>query len=314
MKINKLAYAFCAVLTLGLVSCSNDNEWDEDANTSSATTVEFADAELSIKENKGIAKIPVVCTGEQNGRVSITVKCEPIAATAETESAIEDTHYIVTSKTINIGSDSQEAFVEINTIDDTEINANRMFKVTITEVNGAKLGTTSTCVVTLKDNDSAFYEKLQGKWTMRVLDYWPEDPDNPYVEWDVKIVGYDEGEPGYNEVLYIIGINGVNYAEAELDYYYDMDTNIGYVEIPYGSFCAEQLNFGGSYGYCDIYIYGVNGGKVLQTGGLKGNWNSEFNKITFPDTTTRLHGFLRKADGTQTTASWFGFSDISLER
>lgn len=310
MKINKLAYALCAVLTLGLASCSNENEWDEDANTSSATTVEFADAQLTIKENKGIAKIPVVCTGEQNGRVSITVKCEPIAASADNESAIEDTHYIVTSKTINIGSETQEAFVEINTVDDADINTNRMFKITITEVNGAKLGTNASCVVTLKDNDSAFYEKLQGKWKMTVYDYF----DEVDVEWDVNIVGYDEGEEGYNKVLYIIGINGVNYAEAQLNYYYDMTTKTGYVEIPFGSFCAENLNFGGTYGVCSIYIYGVNGNQIVQSGGLKGNWNSEFNKITFPDTTTRLHGLLRKADGTQTGASWFGFSDVRLER
>ena len=172
------------------------------------------------------------------------------------------------------------------------------------------LGTNASCVVTLKDNDSAFYEKLQGKWKMTVYDYF----DEVDVEWDVNIVGYDEGEEGYNKVLYIIGINGVNYAEAQLNYYYDLTTKTGYVEIPFGSFCAENLNFGGAYGVCSIYIYGVNGNQIVQSGGLKGNWNSEFNKITFPDTTTRLHGLLRKADGTQTGASWFGFSDVRLER
>ena len=310
MKINKLAYVLCATLAFGFASCSNEKEWEEDANTSSATTVEFADAQLSIKENKGIAKIPVVCTGEQNGRVSITVKCEPVAASADNESAIEDTHYIVTSKTINIGSESQEAFVEINTVDDTEINVNRVFKITITEVNGAKIGTNASCVVTLKDNDSAFYEKLQGKWTMTVYDYY----DKVDVNWDVNIVGYDEGEPGYNEVLYIIGINGVSYGEAELDYHYDLDTKTGYVEIPFGSFCAENLNFGGAYGICSIYIYGVSGGYIVDEGGLQGTWSDDFNSIIFPDEDTRLHGLLRTADGTQTQASWFGFSKVRLTR
>lgn len=310
MKFNKLAYVVCAALAFGLASCSNENEWDEDANTSSATAVEFADAELTIKENKGVAKIPVVCTGEQNGRVSITVKCEPVAASVDNESAVEDTHYIVTSKTINIGSESQEAFVEIKAIDDDEINLNRLFKVTITEVNGAKIGTNSSCVVTLKDNDSDPYDRLQGKWTMTSFDIF----DKVYVDWDVDIVGYNEGEDGYRKILYIFGINGYSWAQAQLNFSYDEDTEEGSLKLPFGSLCATEVNFGPSLGLCDVYIYGVSGGYIVQEGGLMGYWSEDFKSITFPDKDTHIRGLLRLANGEQTQYTWFGNQELSLTR
>lgn len=309
MKLNKLTYVLSLALAVGAASCSNDNEWDEVANSSAATQVGFDVASVSVKENKGVVQIPIVCTGEQNGRVSIEVKVEAADLVEDSEAAVEGTHFIVTSKSINIGSETQQSFVEIKTIDNNEINLPRMFNLTITEAKGAAIAT-KTCVVTLKDNDALFYDKLQGEWKMTVYDYYDEED----VEWNVNIVGYDEGEEGYEKVLYIIGINGVNYAEAQLNYYYDMTTKTGYVEIPFGSFCAENLNFGGTYGVCSIYIYGVSGGYIVQDGGLVGNWSDDFNAITFPDKDTRLHGLLRKADGTQTTASWFGFSDVRLER
>ncbi len=297
----------CFGLTLGAASCSTDKAWEEEANSAAGTTVEFASAELSVKENKGIVHIPVVCSEDINGRVNITVTVEGIAS-GDSEKAVEDKHFIVTSKSVNIGSADKEAFVEFTTVDDADINNARMFKVTIATANGAKVGTNSTCVVTIKDNDSAFYEKLQGKWKMNYFDIF----DGVNGSWDVNIVGYEEGEAGYDKTLYIIGVNGVNYAQAQLDYYYDKTTKKGYVEIPMGSFCAEGLNFGGAIGVCDIYLGSVEGGYIKLDGGLKGEWNDTFTTITFEEG-MQVRGFLFSG-GKPNGYSWFGFMDPVLTK
>jgi hypothetical protein len=306
MKLNKLAYMLCFGLTLGAASCSTDKAWEEEANSAAGTIVEFESAELSVKENKGIVHIPVVCSDDINGRVNVTVTVESIAQ-GDAEKAVEEKHFIVTSKSVNIGSTDKAAFVEFSTVDDGEINNARMFKVTIATANGAKIGAKSSCVVTIKDNDSAFYEKLQGKWKMKYFDIY----DGVNGSWDVNIVGYEEGEAGYDQVLYIIGVNGVNYAQAQLNYHFDKTTKKGYVEIPFGSFCAEGLNFG-AIGVCDIYLGTVDGNYIVMDGALKGEWSEDFKTITFEEG-VQVRGFL-VSGGKPNGYAWFGFQDPVLTR
>lgn len=277
MKLNKLTYVLSLALAVGAASCSNDNEWDEVANSSAVTQVGFDVASVSVKENRGVVQIPIVCTGEQNGRVSIEVKVEAADLVEDSEAAVEGTHFIVTSKSINIGSETQQSFVEIKTIDNEEINFPRMFNLTITEAKGAAINASKTCVVTLKDNDALFYDKLQGDFV------WKHE--NPFTgkseQFDVKIVGFDETDKEYEKVLYVMGFWGYSFVEAQLNYYFDPVTKDGYLELPFGSVACTEAGSDDAGNVFDLVWAGYSGGNPVIKGGLKATWSDDLNTITF---------------------------------
>ena len=305
MKMNKLAYMLCLALAVGSASCSTDKEWERDMNSAAGTTVEFSAAEFSVKENKGVVQLPIVCSDDQNGRVTVTLSVEPVTAD-EAMAAEEGVNYIVTSKSVNIDADDKEAYFEFKTVDDSEINNPRMFKVTITSAKGATVGAQNSCIVTLRDNDAAFYEKLMGNWSMKSL-----NSSGAEQSWDVQITGFDEGEDGYEQTLYINGVNGRASAQAELEYHFDMVTKTGYLTLPYGSFCCGNLNFTG-FGVCDIYLGGVNGGYIDFDGNTTANWSDDFNTITF-EKNVRVYGFLVQ-NGQPNGYNWFSFANAVLTR
>lgn len=278
MKLNKLAYVLCMALAVSAASCSNDKEWEEDANTSANTQVQFDVTSVSVKENRGIVQIPIVCSGDQNGRISLVIKVEAADLVEDSEQAVEDTHFFMTSKNINVGSETQQTFLEFSTIDDDEINFPRMFKVTIVEAKGASIGANKSCVVTLKDNDALFYDKLQGDFVLNYVSPFTGEEES----FDVKIVGFDEEDPNYEKVLYVIGFWGYSFLEAQLDYHFDPVTKEGYVELPFNSVCGVGAGGDdGAGGTWDLVWAGFNGGSPVTTGGLRGEWSSDLNTITF---------------------------------
>ena len=176
MKINKI-FALLLAATLFAACSDDDNDW----NNGNAT-VSMGQTEISVKENKGIFNVPIEVEGTQNGPIRITVE---VAETGENP-AMDNIHYYVTSKTILIPADATSGNIEIATVDDDDINETRTFTVTITKVEGGSIGTNAVTTVSLRDNDSAFYEKLQGKWKM--------EGASPYTgnfSWDVNVIGYD---------------------------------------------------------------------------------------------------------------------------
>lgn len=311
MKINKLAYLLCLGLAGTLVSCSDtDKEWEEDQNTTSSAVVEFESATVSFKENKGLVDVPLVVTGDQNGRVTVEIAVESVAATEENESATEDVDFLVTSKKINIGSEDKTADVEIDLVDDDVINLQRAFKLTITSANGASIGTNSSCIVYIRDNDSAFYEKLMGTWTMNSV-----SRTGATQTWTVTISGADEGEEGYEETLYVSGIMGYSWAEMELEYAYDMATGTGTLTVPNGSLCALEVGF--TSGDYDVYYYLTDGNGRYTTAktGLVGNWSQEdFNYVDFTQNAyPGLMGLLFDSSGSA-IGYWFNILNMTLTR
>lgn len=270
MKSNKI-YAFLLAAAV-LAGCSKEDiSWN-----SSDATVGMGQAELVVKENKGMVNVPLVVDGELNGPVEVTVE---VAEVGENP-AMEDVHYIVTSKSYVIAEDATEGKIEFKTIDDPDINEARTFVITIKKVNGAKVSEAASTTVTLKDNDSQFYEKLQGKWK------W--SANNGGQSWNVTILGAEEGEDGYNEVLYITGINGSSATSMTMFYNYDVATKTGYVYIPFG-YGFGQLNFSGI-GICDVVTITAVDGYVSLEGGLIGTWNEDFTEITFEENKTMYGG------------------------
>lgn len=288
MKLYKLS-AF-VLATAIFASCSEEElSWN-----SSAATVSMEQAELVYKENKGMVNVPIVVDGELNGPVEVTVE---VAEVGENP-AMEDVHYIVTSKTVLIPADATSGKIEFKTVDDADINEARTFVINIKSVNGATVGEAASTTVTLKDNDSQFYEKLQGRWKMT----------SSAGTWNINIIGAEEGEEGYNEVFQVTGIMGYDWTSMTMFYSYDVATKTGYVYIPFGYIFAQGVNFGLG-GTQDVATGTVVDGYINFDGGILGTWNEDFTEITFED--KLLYGFLLD-NGAPNGYTWFNCSGIKM--
>lgn len=248
MKFSK--YIAIAISGLALVGCSDK----DNVNTASGVTVEMAKASIEVKENTGLFHIPVVVTGEPNAPVKVEVKVETVgvnpAVPFENQNGTWAGNYIVTSKTINIPADEKTASIEINTVDDKDENDDRTFQITIVAADGAQIGTTSTCVVTIKDNDKVPYEKVQGSWTLSFIDVNGNPANTP-----VSIEGYEESDKNYGNLLSLCGI-ALEYADQDMtyldmDFYYNEATGESYVEFQLPEPIATYQNA--------YYIWVLNG-------------------------------------------------------
>lgn len=255
-----------ALATTSMVACSDD---DANWNSASDVTVSMAQTEISVKENKGIFNVPVSVEGEANGPIQVTVE---VAEVGENP-AMDDVHYLVTSKTIVIPADATTGNIEISTVDNGEINEARQFDITIVSVEGAQVGANITTTVNLKDNDAAFYEKLQGAWKMNFTSRYDGE-----ASWSVNVVGYDEGEEGYDKTLFINGVLGYSFCALEMSYFFDTASKSGYVEIPLGTYVADYDDANGIYA-CTV----TDDGYLALEGSIKGQWNEDFTEITFEE-------------------------------
>lgn len=255
-----------ALATTSMVACSDD---DANWNSASDVTVSMAQTEISVKENEGIFNVPVSVEGEANGPIQVTVE---VAEVGENP-AMDDVHYLVTSKTIVIPADATTGNIEISTVDNGEINEARQFDITIVSVEGAQVGANITTTVNLKDNDAAFYEKLQGAWKMNFTSRYDDE-----ASWSVNVVGYDEGEEGYDKTLFINGVLGYSFCALEMSYFFDTASKSGYVEIPLGTYVADYDDANGIYA-CTV----TDDGYIALEGSIKGQWNEDFTEITFEE-------------------------------
>lgn len=256
-----------AVSVLG--SCSND---EVELNKNEAT-VSMQNSAMTISEAKGIFNVPISVSGERNGMVKVTVEVKEEG----TNPAKEDTHYLVTTKTINISSDQKTGNVEIIAVDDEDINDNRQFVVKIVNVQGASLvETSSSTVITLKDNDANFYEKFAGKWTMEFQSAYDEEP----VKWDVTIITADEGDEDYEHYMYVTGLMGYGWTVATMEYNFDKETKKGTLSFVPGTMFAEEVDFG-SIGVQNVYLYGMSEEGNPSESPLVGTWSDDFKTITF---------------------------------
>lgn len=150
-----------AVATVCMASACSDDDY----NTNSGTTVEFASTEMTVNENADIFNLPVTVSGARNGKVSFRIE---VAEVGENP-AKEDVNYMVTSKKISLDADTMTtntANVEVKAVDDRNMNADRTFAVTIVSADGATVGTNKTITVTLKDNDTSYFNIFSGEWKL----------------------------------------------------------------------------------------------------------------------------------------------------
>lgn len=295
MKYIKLFMLLAVVAFMG--SCSDD---DESWNSKSGVTVSMENKSMRFKESVGIVKVPIKVEGEANGPVSVTVEVKETGSNP----AKENVNYYITTKTIKISDNTGN--VELECVDDDKINDERTFEISIVSAKGATVGSNATTAVTLRDNDSEFYEKLQGSWVMNCT--YNDAP----TKWDVKIVGAtDEEDEDYNKVLYITGMLGYQWTNAKLSYDFDKATGKGSVAFDYlGQYnFAEGVNFTGL-GVCNVRLFSVAGNQLSEDP-IYGTWSDDFKNITF-DEGTLYGGVFDSSDAHK--GGWFEISNITMTK
>lgn len=179
-------------------SCSED---ETNVNTGECT-VGFENATVSLDEAGGLVQIPITVNGRRNGPVRLVLETAPVGD----DGAVEGTHYVITDKTLNLNTDTLSTStinVEVKPLDDTEMNANRPFTITIVSAEGAEV-TANQTTVTIYNNDG-YYKSLFGDWTLLAVAY---DVQGNYLVnptqlmRDVTLSGTEnESDPAYESVL-----------------------------------------------------------------------------------------------------------------
>ena len=206
------------VVAVLIASCSSD---DATYNSETGTTVGFTSDTIKVKESTGFFNVPIAIEGKRNGDIKFQIE----VLAAGDNPATEDKDFMITGKTLTLLNDttSSDALkVEIKTIDNSEINEARMFKLKIVNLQGAQL-VNDEVVVVLRDNDAAFFEKFYGKWTFSAI-----DSEGAPVERTITITGpSDEEDPDYEKVLTVTGNSFLNVGVAlnfQWHFNYSFDT------------------------------------------------------------------------------------------
>ena len=287
-------------VTAFFAACSDD---DASWNTNADVTVEMGKTEVKVKEGAGLFNVPIVVKGETTAPVRVHVSMRESGSNP----AKKDVNYMVTDTTIVISDGAGK--VEVKTVDDDEINENRTFEVYIVSADGAKVGANSSTNVVLRDNDSEFYEKLQGVWKMKYV-----DANGAAKEWSVTVTGGDEESEDYNHYLYVSGMMGNDWTMAVLKYDYDKATK-------QGSLAFDEL---GSYKFADGVDFGLGNapnyvclfsqdGRNLTIEPIGGTWSADFKTVTF-EADKVLCGGIFGSDGSFTGYTWFSAKSITMVR
>lgn len=294
MKYIKLLMLLAVVTFFGACS-SDDDSW----NSAADVTVSMKNPTMVIKENMGLTNVPIEVKGKTNGNVYVTLAVKEVGSNP----AKEDVHYYITDKTISI-SDSI-GYVEVEPVDDDEINDDRTFEITIVEAKGAKIGNATT-QVSLKDNDSQIYEKLQGKWKLTGV-----SRQGAPMESVVKIIGAsDEKDGDYNHTLYLTGM-AVSSSSARLSF--DEKTkeiafdNLGKYNFIEGYDFTKDLGIMGN-----IVLNNLSNGSLTTTP-IKGTWSEDCKEIVF-DQDQVLFGGIYTTGGTFTGYEFFSVTKIKLTK
>lgn len=273
MKLNKI-FAI-ALAALSMTACSDD---DFDCNTAAGVSVQMKEMTMEISEDMESGKyytVPVVVSGEANG--PIVVKFE-VQGTSDSP-AIEDEHYLITSKTLIVPAGTQEAGIEFYPVGDDIQNDDRQFIVTITSVEGATLGAQNTCLVTLKDNESLLpnaYSNMQGEWTFKASHYGED------VSFTLNCTGFPESSDNYLRYLVFTGWVGDQNAKVVATFSFDASTNQAIISFPLGQWIRENVNFS-SLGVGDVLLGSVSGGYLVANGSISATVSDDYKSIQFDE-------------------------------
>lgn len=276
------------VIACAFAACSDD----DNNNTNGETTVSFANATLNTKESAGLINIPIKVEGARNGDVSVVVKAEEVGESP----AVEDKNYIITSKSLRVKADTLKSAtmnVETKIVDDDELNQDRVFKLTIVSANGAKIGENASILVTIRDNEKAYYEQFFGTWTVTGYSF-PEKAgqEAPAFTATVEITGdSDENSPNYDKILTAKSTNFFNVGvdlnfEWHFRYTFDKATKKGTLGFICDETVASFTSGSNKYTWCWL----TDDGRNYVADDLATDWslvNDRLpNEIVFPEDAT----------------------------
>lgn len=250
-----IKYFAIALATLSLSACSDENKAEDydsflgGVNSATGVTVEM-NPTFDIGENVDVFKVPVKVTGKTNGKIVVTVgvKPGPSSSADETDDAVEGVNYVLTSATVNIPEGADEGYIECTNIwEQGVINEDRVFTMTITDVQGATLGAQKDCVVTIENVDDA-YTMMCGTWKFKGTSMFGEGEQ----EFTMTMTPLPSDDPNYGSMLECYGLMGNSKAFMPLSFAYDMDNDVVTVEVLSGEFACWSLYNVGGIGTCAV--------------------------------------------------------------
>ena len=310
MKIfkNIILASAVALSALSLASCDKKEVKHGDGDA----VVGFAQDTYSFKESAGIVKVPVQITGTPlNYPSTFDVKAE--AVDLVNLAKLEDL-VLFTQTTEFKDNGNGTVYVEFKIKDDTEINDDRSFKLTVVNLQGAKLADLAETTVVIKDNDNNPYEKLWGDWV-----FHGSKRDGSAGEFNFNISGGftdEEQEANADKVLVCWGAEGYQWADDHTPVWYmSYDADAQQVAILAG----KQMTVPGVIDWGlggDQYVVSCSWnpaeGTVSEEVDLVGSWSKDLNTITF--TPGLGFGAMIYNETGWLKYTWFTYHTITLTR
>lgn len=224
MKIYQLAYGLMAATALTLTSCSlNDEPEFNDADA----FIAIQKTSAAIAETGKTLEIPVMLTSLAGlqGTVDFTITPDSAAG------AVEGTHYTLgnASKTLTFTKEAPTQNIVINVIDNDVFEGDVKFTIELTNVQGAKLGATKKCLVTLEDDEHPLAFIL-GNATAKGTSHYDGE-----IEWQMK---FEKDANDLNKVWIYGLIPGSG--TAVYGVVNDKKTEL---HIPLGQECVKSSNY-----------------------------------------------------------------------
>lgn len=301
MNFYKLKFAISLLIVVLFASCKKDVD--------STVVVDFDKPMVNVKENGGAFAVSLKVTGEHKKDIKVKAKIDPYGSYP----AIEGTHYTVTYDEATISSSTNNGYFTFRTIDNEESDGYHQFKISIIAENikGAKPGTITECIVTIKDDETAYYERLISSYHMAFQN--DKGKSNAFT---VEIKGDEEGGPAYDKSLYLDGVQGLSWAKTRIEMdFVNLGGGLGYVEIPFGALVISDIDLGFETN-SDVYIAGMNAdGSPNFDGQIRGTWNNDFTKVTFEEDLP-IYGFITPTGEMDFSSKrvWFCYKDIVLTK
>ena len=305
MKLNKIFAIALAALTLTACSDDDDNNFLGDVNTATGVTVEMGNSHFDALESQPTFYVPIAVNGETNGKVVVTVEVREAVLGEDQEAAIEDTHYIITSKTINIAEGETTGLLEItNNWETGVINNDRLFDITIVKAEGATIGSQATCTVNINNVDDA-YTMMAGPWTLTCTDQTGAEQ-----QWTIDMQTLPADDDYYGIELDAFGFRGLNYVYLPFSFDYDVETEEITMTLMTGSFCTTSIiNFSGL-GQCI-----VAGSSAYPNGfGADIPCKADFNKIEVEPNTPFTLAVMPYPALNEILGGWGRYTNIKLTR
>ncbi len=198
--------------------------------------VAFGSTTYAFSEQAGVIQIPITLASVEG--LSTTIAYE---AADDTALAGENYSLVDPTATLAFSSDVRTAYVEVNIVDIAgEFTGDLKFTLTITNTGSVNAGTTSSCTVTIEDEDHPL-SALLGTYTVTTSSYWYGD----YV-YDMVISKDDDD---------VTMVRFANIADVGLSagFYGIVNDDMTQIVVPLGQIHPTSST---SYGDGNIYMYG----------------------------------------------------------